>query len=176
MENIVLIGMPSCGKSTVGVLLAKRLGYRFLDCDLLIQEREGKRLHELIEAHGADGFLAIENRVNASIEAERTVISTGGSAIYRGDVIEKMKKNGVVVYLRISYEEMAKRLGDYKRRGVVLQEGFTLRDLYEERAPLYEQHADYILSLDGESVEESADKLAKLLGDTIREEDYAGTI
>ena len=142
MENIVLIGMPSCGKSTVGVLLAKRLGYRFLDCDLLIQEREGKRLHELIEAHGADGFLAIENRVNASIEAERTVISTGGSAVYCAEAMAHLKRIGRVVYLAIDFETLSRRLGDYSHRGVVMRGGVTLREMYDERVPLYEKYAD----------------------------------
>ncbi|MBR4053824.1 MAG: shikimate kinase [Clostridia bacterium] len=176
MKNVILVGMPGSGKSTLGILLSKKIHYGYIDSDSVIVAGAGKLLPDLIAELGNEGFLALEARVNASLDVRSCVISTGGSAIYRGDVIEKMKKNGVVVYLRISYEEMAKRLGDYKRRGVVLQEGFTLRDLYEERAPLYEQHADYILSLDGESVEESADKLAELLGDTIREEDYAGTI
>lgn len=176
MKNVILVGMPGSGKSTLGILLAKKIHYGYIDSDSVIVAGAGKLLPDLIAELGNEGFLALEARVNASLDVQSCVISTGGSAIYRGDVIEKMKKNGVVVYLRISYEEMAKRLGDYKRRGVVLQEGFTLRDLYEERAPLYERHADYILSLDGESVEESADKLAELLGDTIREEDYAGTI
>lgn len=176
MKNVILVGMPGSGKSTLGILLAKKIHYGYIDSDSVIVAGAGKLLPDLIAELGNEGFLALEARVNASLDVQSCVISTGGSAIYRGDVIEKMKKNGVVVYLRISYEEMAKRLGDYKRRGVVLQEGFTLRDLYEERAPLYERHADHILSLDGESVEESADKLAELLGDTIREEDYAGTI
>ena len=176
MKNVILVGMPGSGKSTLGILLAKKIHYGYIDSDSVIVAGAGKLLPDLIAELGNEGFLALEARVNASLDVQSCVISTGGSAIYRWDVIEKMKKNGVVVYLRISYEEMAKRLGDYKRRGVVLQEGFTLRDLYEERAPLYERHADYILSLDGESVEESADKLAELLGDTIREEDYAGTI
>ncbi|MBE6579252.1 MAG: shikimate kinase [Ruminococcaceae bacterium] len=176
MKNVILVGMPGSGKSTLGILLAKKIHYGYIDSDSVIVAGAGKLLPDLIAELGNEGFLALEARVNASLDVRSCVISTGGSAIYRGDVIEKMKKNGVVVYLKISYEEMAKRLGDYKRRGVVLQEGFTLRDLYEERAPLYERHADYILPLDGETVEESTDKLVELLGDAIRAEDYAGIL
>ena len=139
MKNVILVGMPGSGKSTLGILLAKKIHYGYIDSDSVIVAGAGKLLPDLISELGNEGFLALEARVNASLDVQSCVISTGGSAIYRGDVIEKMKKNGVVVYLKISYEEMAKRLGDYKRRGVVLQEGFTLRDLYEERAPLYER-------------------------------------
>ena len=145
MANIILIGMPTCGKSTVGVLLAKQLGYRFLDSDLVIQEREGKLLHELIETLGNDGFLALEDAVNASIETDRTVIATGGSAVYGERAMKHLKKNGVVVYLKISYETLEQRLGDYIHRGVVMPAGYTLRDMYDERAPLYEKYADVTL-------------------------------
>ena len=125
---------------------------------------------ELIEELGNEGFLELEAQVNSSITAKRCVIATGGSAIYRGDVIEKMKENGIVVYLKIPYEEVEKRLGDLKKRGVVLKEGFTLKDLYNERAPLYERHADYIVVLDENSVEESAEKIRKtILGELINE-------
>jgi len=141
MKNIVLIGMPSCGKSTVGVLLAKQLGYRFLDSDLLIQEREGKRLHELIATHGMDGFLAIENEVNASIETERTVISTGGSVVYCEEAMEHLRAIGQVIYLRIGFETLTVRLGDYVHRGVVVRNGESLREMYDERVPLYEKYA-----------------------------------
>ena len=140
--NVVLIGMPSCGKSTVGVLLAKQLGYRFLDCDLLIQESEGRLLHELIAIHGIEGFLAIEDRINAAIDATHTVISTGGSAVYGRAAMEHLCAIGTVVYLKIDYQTLERRLGDYSHRGVVLPAGYTLRDLYRERTALYEKYAD----------------------------------
>ncbi len=140
-NNIILIGMPSCGKSTVGVLLAKQLGYRFIDSDLLIQERTGKLLHELIATDGIDGFLRIENEVNASIETERTVISTGGSVVYGREAMEHLRTLGRVIYLKISFEVLSERLGDYVHRGVVLPEGYTLLDMYRERAALYEAYA-----------------------------------
>ena len=142
MSNIILIGMPASGKSTVGVLLAKNLGYRFLDCDLLIQEREGKLLHEIIEERGTVGFLEIENRICAAIDADRTVISTGGSAIYGVEAMAHLKTLGKVLYLKIDYDTLVKRLGDYSHRGVVSPNGGTLRELFEERTALYEKYAD----------------------------------
>ena len=141
--NIILIGMPSCGKSTVGVLLAKNLGFRFIDSDLLIQEREGMLLHEIIATRGMAAFLATENEVNAAINATKTVISTGGSVVYGKEAMEHLGQIGKVIYLKISYETLTARLGDYVHRGVVLREGYTLKDLYEERAALYEQYADF---------------------------------
>ena len=92
MKNIVLIGMPGAGKSTIGVVLAKILGYQFVDSDLLIQRQEGKVLHQLIKEHGIDGFLAIENQVNRDLDAEESVISTGGSAVYGKEAMEALKK------------------------------------------------------------------------------------
>lgn len=132
-NNVTLIGMPSAGKSTVGVLLAKRLGYSFIDVDLLIQEQEGKRLREIIEEQGLDGFLDVENRVNAGVEAEQAVIAPGGSVIYGKEAMEHLKSIGLVVYLKITYDELVKRVGDVKDRGVALKDGMTLLDLYHER-------------------------------------------
>lgn len=143
--SIILIGMPSCGKSTVGVLLAKALGYKFIDTDLLIQEREGAFLCEIIEKEGKEGFIKIESEVLLGINDERAVISTGGSAIYGEEAMESLKRLGRVVYIRISYGEMTKRLGNYSHRGVVIRNGTTLFDLYRERAPLYEKYADVIV-------------------------------
>lgn len=163
MKNIILVGMPGSGKSTLGIILAKEIHYGYIDVDSVIVAMEGKLLPELIEQLGNDGFLELEARVNASLRTKRCVISTGGSAIYRADVIEKMKEDGIVVYLKISYEAVEKRLGDLKKRGVVLQEGYTLKDLYQERAPLYEAHADYIVELDECPVEEGARKIRKAI-------------
>ena len=148
MSNVILIGMPSCGKSTVGVLLAKHLGYRFIDSDLLIQEKTGKLLHEFISERGVDGFLAIENEINAAIEAEHTVISTGGSVIFGEQAMQHLRSIGRVIYLKIDYETLCARLGDYVHRGVVVREGDTLLDMYRERAPLYEKYADVTVEQD----------------------------
>ena len=143
--SIVLIGMPSCGKSTVGVLLAKALGYKFVDTDLLIQEREGALLCEIIAREGKEGFIRIENEVLMGIKDENAVISTGGSAVYCDGAMESLKRLGKTVYIRISYGEMTKRLGNFSHRGVVIRKGTTLLDLYRERAPLYEKYADVIV-------------------------------
>ena len=148
-SNIVLIGMPGCGKSTIGVVLAKVLGYRFLDSDLLIQERENRRLSEILEKDGPDQFNQIENQINLSIEADRTVIATGGSAVYGEKAMEHLKEIGFVVYIRLPYEEIEKRLGDLAERGISMKGGQTLHNLYDERAPLYEKYADLILDTHG---------------------------
>ena len=129
-ENIVLIGMPGAGKSTVGVVLAKRLGLSFLDSDLVIQEREGCVLHEIIEKEGLDGFNGIENQVNAAIDVKRTIIATGGSAVYGKEAMQHLHEIGEVFYLKLSYEELKSRLGDLSERGVSIREGQTLLDLY----------------------------------------------
>ncbi len=143
--HIILIGMPACGKSTVGVLAAKSLGYRFTDADLVIQETEGRRLHRIIREDGIEGFLAIEERVNLSLGDPQTppqVIATGGSAVYSEAAMAHYKAVGTVVYLKLSYASVERRLGDYSHRGVVMPAGYTLRDLYDERCALYERYAD----------------------------------
>ena len=142
MKNIVLIGMPGCGKSTVGVVLAKILGYRFLDSDLLIQESENRLLHDIIEQEGIEGFEEIENKVNASIDVKRSVIATGGSVVYGREAMEHLKKIGIVVYIKLPYEEINHRLGNLEQRGVAISKNQTLKDLYNERVPLYEKYAD----------------------------------
>ena len=161
--NIVLIGMPGVGKSTIGVILAKVLGYSFLDADLLIQEQEGKLLREIIEEKGTDGFIEVENRVNASIRADRAIIATGGSVVYGKEAMEHLKEIGRVVYLKVSYAILEKRLEDIKGRGVVLKKGQTLETLFEERSKLYEQYADIEVSEDGLDVEQTVEKLVEAL-------------
>ncbi len=150
-NNITLIGMPASGKSTVGVLLAKRLGYRFIDSDLLIQEQEGCLLKDIIAARGLDGFLEVENRVNRNIEGGRAVIAPGGSVVYCREAMEHLSSIGTIVYLKLSYEELAGRLSNLTDRGVALRPGMTLRDLYEERVPLYERYADITVDEAGRS-------------------------
>lgn len=162
--NIVLLGMPGSGKSTVGVLLAKSLGKQFVDTDLLIQEQEGRLLSEIIREEGLDCFIAIENRVNASVTAENSVIAPGGSAIYGKEAMEHLKKTGIIVYLKLSYRSVAKRLGDLTSRGVVFRPGQTLRDLYYERCPLYEKYADYIVECDGKKIGETLEAVRQMIG------------
>lgn len=158
-DNIVLIGMPGVGKSTVGVILAKVLGYKFLDADLVIQEQEGKLLREIIEEVGTDGFIEVENRVNAGLLCSKTIIATGGSVIYGKEAMEHLKEIGTVVYLEVSFSTLEKRLSDIKGRGVVLKEGQTLYDLYKERTPLYEKYADVRVLEEGLNVEETVERL-----------------
>ena len=143
-RHIILIGMPACGKSTVGVLAAKTLGYRFVDSDLIIQERDGRRLHRIIREEGQAGFLRIEEAVNLTLgnDTVPSVIATGGSAVYSEAAMAHFKEIGTVVYLRLSFETVQRRLGNFTHRGVVMPAGYTLRDLYEERCALYEQYAD----------------------------------
>lgn len=152
--NIVLIGMPGCGKSTVGVVLAKTLGYGFIDSDLLIQAEEGRLLCEIIEQEGTERFNEIEERVNASIRAEKTVIATGGSVVYGEKAMEHLKETGTVVYLKLPLEDVAERLGDLTRRGVSLRPEQTLANLYEERTPLYEKYADIVIEETGLDIRE----------------------
>lgn len=162
-DNLVLIGMPGVGKSTVGVILAKVLGYEFLDSDLLIQKEENALLREIIEKEGLDGFLEIENRVNASIETTKAVIATGGSVVYCQEAMEHLKEIGTVIYLKLDYSILQRRLGNLKGRGVVLREGQTLRGLYNERTPLYEKYADTVIDEKKLNVEQTLQKILEEL-------------
>ena len=162
MKNIVLIGMPGAGKSTVGVVLAKNMGMSFMDSDLVIQEQEGRLLCEIIEEVGTDGFIEVENRVNAGLMVEHSIIATGGSVVYGAEAMEHLKKIGTVIYLKLPYEELRVRLHDIKGRGVVLREGQTFLDLYKERVPLYEKYADLTVDESGCSVEQTVEKILGL--------------
>ncbi len=162
-NNIVLIGMSGAGKSTVGVVLAKKLGYRFVDSDLVIQEQYGKLLHELIQEHGVEGFWKLENDVNASLNQRRSVIATGGSVIYGSEAMEHLREIGTVVYLKLPYEEVVERLGDLNARGVTLMKGQTLRDLYEERIPLYEKYAHRVIDCHEKQLREIVHEAAAVL-------------
>lgn len=163
MDNIILIGMPGCGKSTIGVVLAKVLGYEFTDSDLLIQKREGKLLREIIAEQGEEAFIKIEEDVNAGIQTERHVIATGGSVVYSDRAMQHLKEIGTVVYLKLSYATICNRLGNIRRRGVVLRDGQTLKDLYDERIPLYERYADVVVDAEGQDVEGLMDEVVEAL-------------
>lgn len=162
-ENITLIGMPGAGKSTLGVVLAKRRGLRFVDTDLLIQEGSGKLLSEIIEHDGLQAFLDYENEVLAGLECSGHVISTGGSACYGRKAMEHLKSIGTVVFIDITFEEMMRRLGDLTQRGVAIREGLTIEDVYAERHPLYERYADYTLHSTGMTTREAVEALDELL-------------
>lgn len=159
----MLIGMPGAGKSTVGVVLAKRLGYRFIDSDLVIQDRYDKLLHELIEEHGVEGFWRIEEEVNASLTPRRSVIATGGSVIYGPRAMEHLREIGTVVYLKLPLEEVAERLGDLNARGVTLMPGQTLAGLYAERVPLYERYAHEVVDCQGMRIRDVVHRIASLV-------------
>lgn len=158
-NNIVLIGMPGAGKSTIGVVVAKKLGYRFTDSDLVIQETYGKLLHELIEERGVEGFWALENEINTSLEYQNAVIATGGSACYGKEAMEHLRESGVVVYLKLGYDSLTERLGDLNARGVTIKPGQTLQELYEERIPLYEQYADITVDCEGKLLREIVEEV-----------------
>lgn len=167
MNNIILIGMPGCGKSTIGVVLAKNLGYHFIDSDLVIQEQEHRLLHEIITEEGLDGFNAIENRINASIQADHAVIATGGSVIYGKDAMMHFKKIGTVIYLQLPEKQLENRLGDLSQRGVSIREGQTLHSLYEERIPLYEKYADLTIHCADKEIRECVNEIAGFINDKI---------
>lgn len=161
-NNIILIGMPGAGKSTVGVVLAKKKGCRFLDSDLLIQEKYDALLHELIAKYGIERFLKIEEEVNVSIDVKRTVIATGGSVIYGRKAMEHFKESGTIVYLKLSCETIRERLGDLHERGVTLLKGQTLEELYRERIPLYEKYADVAIDCEKKSIREIVSELDRI--------------
>ena len=162
--NITLIGMPGAGKSTVGIVLAKLLCKTFVDADLVIQHNEGKRLHKIIEEIGNDKFLKLENSTLANLKVHNAIVSTGGSAIFGKEAMAHLKNTSTVIYLRVPYEDIEKRLGSLKRRGVVFEEGQTLRDIYDIRCPIYEKYADIIIDCNnGADIQETALKIAELI-------------
>ena len=161
-SNITLIGMPAAGKSSIGVVLAKRLNMNFLDVDLLIQQKHNKLLKEIINEHGVDGFRKIENDVNAELELENHVIAPGGSVIYGEKAMEHLKKISTVIYLELSYYALRSRLGSLEERGVSLKEGQTLRDLYYERTPLYKKYADITINEMNKNMSRIIDEIIKL--------------
>ena len=163
MDNVILIGMPGCGKSTIGVLLAKLVGFSFVDTDLLIQQHENKKLYKIIEEDGIDYFKEIENKINAKLEATKTVIATGGSVVYGKEAMEHFKKIGKVVYIKVDFDELEKRIDNFSTRGIVIENGKTFRDLYNERTILYEQYADIIIECNKEDISKNAKLIASKL-------------
>ena len=163
MNNIILIGMPGAGKSTIGVLLAKTIGFDFLDSDLVIQRQTNKKLIETINEKGMQGFLDIENDVLSKISAKNTVIATGGSAVYGKEAMKNLKSIGKVVYLKLTSEEIEKRVTNIKTRGIVMHKGQTLSELFDEREPLYEEYADVTVDCNNLSAEECIAKIIESL-------------
>ena len=162
-DNVILIGMPGSGKSTVGVLLAKMMGYDFLDSDLLIQSYAGKRLYEILRDEGNDYFADLENRVNAGIHAKKTVIATGGSVVYGAEAMEHLASIGRVVYLKVTPKELRRRIKNFATRGILIEDGMDLDGLYARRAPLYEKYADITVTCGRGSLQKNAEKIIKAL-------------
>ena len=161
--NIVLIGMPGCGKSTVGVLLAKSLLMHFVDTDLTIQSIYKKSLSAIIEEEGLDAFKRIENDVLAATDEENAVIATGGSAVYGDEAMEHLGRDGTIVHLDVSLSTIKSRLSDIKSRGVAIADGLTIDDLYAERAPLYKKYSNVTVNCDGKTAEECVDAIVDAL-------------
>lgn len=161
-SNIVLIGMPGAGKSTLGIVLAKIMGMNFLDADLLIQNQCDRTLQKIIDALGPAGFIEVENQILRDVTAENAIIATGGSAVYSDEAMAHLSEIGTVVYLQISYDELKGRLHDLQERGVVLKGGIgmSLHELYDERRPLYEKYADLTVNVDDLSITAAARKVA----------------
>ena len=163
MDNIILIGMPGSGKSSVGVVLAKALGLRFLDVDLLIQEREGALLQEILNERGVDRFLDVERDAICSVDCRHTVVAPGGSCVCREESIAHMRRLGTVVYLKLSLEEVEGRIHNLATRGIALSPGETIADVYEYRTPLYERCAHLTVPADGQSLAGTVEAVKKVL-------------
>jgi len=162
MNNVILVGMPACGKSTIGVVLAKTMNKGFVDTDLLIQQREGKTLQNIINEHGNDYFHQIEESVLLDLDVNNYVIATGGSAIYFDRAMEHLKEKGKVVYIKVSLGTILERLNNIKTRGVTLGKGQTIEDLYHQRVPLYEKHADLVIEAEDLHIEEIVEKIIEV--------------
>ncbi len=162
MNNVILVGMPGCGKSTVGVVLAKSLGYDFTDTDLIISKRTGKKLQNLIDEDGIEKFLEVENQVGKELSCEETVVATGGSMIMNEDAMEHLKSIGKIVYVNVPLQVLKKRITNMKTRGIVFGKGETLDDVFMKRTPLYEKYADIIINVSkSNSLEQTVNKIVK---------------
>ena len=159
MKNIVLTGMPGAGKSTIGVVLAKTLGFTFIDSDLVIQQRENRLLQEIIDDIGMEKFLDVEKEAVMSIVARQSIIATGGSVVFKNESMEYLRKCGTIVYLKVPYEEIEKRVNNITTRGIAMDKGHTLKDVYDQRIKLYEQYADVTIDCDGKSLEDIVKKI-----------------
>ncbi len=163
-KNIVLIGMPGCGKSTVGVLLAKSMLRDFCDTDLIMQNKYGCALTDILKKDGLDGFKEKENAVLSQLKLQNCVIATGGSAVYCREGMENLGENGVIIYLDLPIEEIKKRITNIKTRGIAMNEGNSLENLYTERKPLYEKYADTVLDCKNLCAEECVEKIVAIFG------------
>jgi shikimate kinase len=162
MKNVILVGMPACGKSTIGVVLAKTMNKGFVDTDLLIQQKEGRTLQDIINENGNEYFHHVEESVLLDVNVRNFVIATGGSAIYFDRAMEYLKEHGRIVYIKVSLETILERLNNIKTRGVTLGAGQTLEDLYNQRVPLYEKHADIVIEAEDLHIEEIVEKIIEV--------------
>lgn len=162
MNNLILIGMPGAGKSTIGILLAKAIGYQFIDTDLMIQEQEKELLQETINKKGLKKFLSIEENIISKLNIKNTVIATGGSAVYSDKAMRHLKKIGRIIYLRLPVHIIEERVGNITTRGVVMKKGETIKALFEKRYPLYDKYADYIIDTEGLSIEKTVEHIVIL--------------
>ncbi len=162
--NLVMVGMPGAGKSTVGVLLAKDMSMNFLDVDVFIQGHEGRRLQDIIDNDGIDIFKELEEKYLKDINVNNFIVSTGGSAIYCKEGIDHLKETGVIIYLSINLDTLKERLGDFSTRGVVIKPGQTFLDLYEERCALYQKAADMVIDCNGKTQDEIVSEIRANLG------------
>lgn len=163
MKNIILIGMPGAGKSTVGVLLAKSVLMNFCDTDLLIQNSTGQSLCDILKNRGLEEFIKLEEKTVLNFDFENCVVATGGSVVYGEKAMEKLKENGITVYLKVNPVELNRRINNIHTRGIAMKDGTTLEELYRERAPLYEKYADFIVDCDGVSPEECVERILRKL-------------
>ena len=163
MTNIVLIGMPGCGKSTVGVLLAKAMGKAFIDTDVVLQAAEGRKLQSMIDEIGIDAFLKKEEDAVCALKCSNTVVATGGSVVYGQRAMAHLHEGGTVVYIKLPYETIEARLSNLATRGVTLREGQSLRDLYDERVPLYEKEADIVCDASANEIEQTVTQIIALV-------------
>lgn len=162
-QNITLVGMAGAGKSTLGVLLAKALGYDFIDTDILIQQKKNMLLQEIIDSEGIDAFLRVEEDVLSGLAATRSILATGESAVYSDKAMEALKAHSVIVYLSVPYDEIAARVKNIATRGIVLKYGNTLKDAFDERVPLYKQYADIIVDCSQKDIEETLGEIIRQL-------------
>ncbi len=161
MSNIVLIGMPGCGKSTIGVILAKTIGVGFVDTDLIIQQRENRLLQDIIDTDGIEAFLDCEENAVKTVDCDNTVIATGGSVVYREDAINHLKKNGKIFYLNVPLDEIKKRLNNISTRGIAANKNDSIENIFIEREPLYKKYADVIVDLTDRTVEQAVGEICK---------------
>lgn len=165
-SNLVLIGMPGVGKSTIGVVLAKHLGLNFIDTDLLIQSETGCRLQQIIDTQGLSQFLEIEEKVILDLKAKRSVIATGGSVIYSPFAMDALRREGHLIYLKISLPQLQQRLDDMGQRGVVIEQNQSFADLFQSRTRLYEQYGELTVTCDQQTPSQVVERVKFAIAQT----------